>query len=175
MSGPCHATLVASSRTSALRRFALSVLLLLLLVAGAAAVAWPRARTPRVYATYGVANLVALLQERDQTVRGRVIAVHGYYHYGCPSCAWDAPPSLTVGSSWGGPSIIVALPDGMVSTDEPGWVTRWRALPILGRLAPALPIGPPQGFITFVGAIGPLCAQATICDAPPFVLHVIHQ
>ena len=104
-------------------------------------------------------------------MRGRLIAVRGYYHHGCPSCSWDAPPSLTVDRAWGGPSIIVGLPDGLASTDDPAWVAEWRALPIVGRLAPAPPSGPPEGFTTFVGAIGPLCTQATICDAPPVVLY----
>jgi len=161
---PYHATRMTGSRWS--------IVLAVALVACVTAAMWPRVRTVHAYATYSVAGLLSAVQTRQGSLRGRLIAVHGYYHHGCPSCSWDAPPSLTTSPSWGGPSIIVALPDTTASAGDPAWLSAWRALPLLGRLAPADPGSPPEGFTTFAGTIGPLCAQTTICDAPPFVLHV---
>lgn len=162
--------------TTAMRRFypLLMPLLVLLLLA---VVAWPRppaVSVPRVYPTYGVAQLAALVQTHYLAVRGRIVVVYGFFHHGCPSCPWDAPPSLTVGPRWGGPSIMVALPDLGPSRPEPWWITRWRALPLLGRLAPAPPLSVlPQGFTAFTGTITPACTGSPFCASSPFVIHVL--
>lgn len=148
-------------------------------VAAGAALAWPRSpASSSAYPganTYPVARLVALLAARPNVIRGQIVAVRGYYHFGCPYCAWDAPPSLTVGPAWGGPSIMVELPDDFGPPPAaPDWVMRWRALPLLGKLAPAPPPGPPgQGFVTFRGTITPACTGAPFCTTEPFVIHVL--
>lgn len=152
-------------------------LLMLPLLALAALVAWPRASasTPRAEATYTVARLSALLARNPNAVRGRIVAVQGYYHYGCPYCLWIAPPSLTMDSSWSGPSIVVALPDRAYSRGEAWWVVLWRRLPLLDRLAPppALP-GPLEGPITFTGTIATTCPPSISCAGPLYAIHVLN-
>src|SRR5579871_5061745 len=134
---------------------ALLLLALVLALTVAVEVAWPRPAMPMppAVATYPVARLVALLQAHPGALRGRIVAVTGYYHHACPNCTWDAPPSMTTGPSWGGPSIIIALPDRVKSAVEPAWLAQWRALPLVGRLAPPAPhaSGVPEGYSTFTG------------------------
>src|SRR5690242_8752881 len=92
-----------------------------------AAIVWPRS-APDSNA-YSVTQLVILLNSHPAALNGRIVSVTGFYHHGCPYCTWDAPPSLTPGSSWGGPSILVALPETALSGVDPAWVRWWRTLP----------------------------------------------
>jgi hypothetical protein len=125
---------------------------------------WPRPAPVRP--TYGVGHLVALLATHPALVTGRPVRVAGFYHHGCPFCTWDAPPSLTPDASWGGPSLLVALPEA----EEPAWVRWWRALPLVGALAPTPPSGLPEGPETFSGII--VACPGANCGGPPYLLQV---
>ena len=143
----------------------------LLALALLAALMWPRPAARASYA-YSVAGIVALMQAHPNALRGRAVAVDGFYHHGCPSCIWDAPPSLTPGSSWAGPSLLVDLADAGPAAGEPVWLAQWRALPLLGRLAPPAPrAGLAEGFLSFTGAIVP-CPAGT-CGNASFIIRVL--
>jgi hypothetical protein len=119
-----------------------------------------------------VTQLVTLLQAYPSVLNGRKVVVSGFYHHGCPYCTWDAPPSLTPGSSWTGPSIVVALPDTAQPDAVPAWVSWWRTLPFLGHLAsPSTITDLPEGANTFSGTIVPCAADS--CGGPSYVMRVL--